>query len=198
MLRRILLKVVKHCPVNSITLFVYRSYFGYTIGSNVKIGKSVINCKRVSIADNVIIRNNNNISCGELQIGKGTTIHSDNKIIGSGFFRIGKDSRIINDHFFDVWNGIEIGDRTWFAGRSSQVWSHGSLKTKLGKDLAVYIGDDNYISSNCSIAPGVVIGNVNLIGLGSVVHKSFVDCNKVIAGNSAVVLKENVDWRDNW
>ena len=163
-MKKILFFIVKRLPSNRLRLFMYRTVFKYKIGTNVKIGKSVINAKDVVIGNNVLIRDNNTISCKILNIDDGVSIHSGNNIMGAGNFTIGENSRIINNHFIDLYNDVFIGANTWLAGRNSQIWTHGSIYTKQGKDLTVCIGDNVYISSNTSIAPGVRIGNINLVG----------------------------------
>ncbi|GHC44287.1 acyltransferase [Ulvibacter litoralis] len=198
-LKKILFKIIKLCPFNSVRLFIYRNFFKYTIGTNVFIGKSILNSKKVTIGNNVVIKNNCIITAGNVTIGNNTSIHSGNVIMGKASFSIGNNSRIINDHFIDVWNSVEIGNNTWLAGKASQLWTHGSIYTKTGKkDLSIKIGDNIYMASNCSIAPGVTIESLNLIGLGSVVTQSISSSKNIIAGNPAKIIKENIDWRENW
>lgn len=198
-LKKILFKLIKVCPSNKFRVIIYKKIFNYKIGTNVQIGKSVINAKNVIIGNNVIIRNNTTISCNSLKIGNNTVIHSGNVISGKNSFKIGENSRIINDHFIDLWNSVEIGNNTWLAGKRSQIWTHGSIHTKTGdKDLSIKIGNDIYIGSNSSISPGVKIESLNLIGLGSVLTKSIDSSRNIIAGNPARIIRENIDWRENW
>ena len=174
-------------------------FFKYKIGENTFIGKSIINCKNVMIGDNVVIRNKTNITCKNLKIGNKTAIHSGNVIMGSSDFFIGENSRIINDHFIDLWNNVEIGNNTWLAGKRSQLWTHGSIHTKTKKkDLSIKIGDNIYIGANTLIAPGVKIADLNLIGLGSIITNSFDTSKNIIAGNPAKIIKQDIDWRTNW
>lgn len=197
--KKILFKLIKLCPFNGVRVFIYKNLFKYKIGSNVFIGKSIINSKEVSIGNNVVIKHNTTIACSSLTIGTNTSILSGNTIMGKSSFSIGEDSRIINNHFIDLWNSVEIGNNTWLAGKRSQLWTHGSIYTKTGgKDLSIQIGDDIYIGSNCSIAPGVKIESLNLVGLGSVLTHSITTSKNIIAGNPAKIIKENIDWRDNW
>lgn len=195
----IILKVIKFIPINSFKVFLLKTIFGYSIGKNVKIGKAIIHCNKVTIGDNVYIADKNFIACDELIIGCDTSIHSGNIILGSANFSIGTNSRIINDHFFDLYHNIEIGNNTWIAGKGSQFWTHGSIYTKLKtKDLSIKIKNNIYIGSASYFAPGVFIESENLIGLGSVVTKSFLKKKTIIAGNPAVVVKQDIDWRINW
>ncbi|SEP54881.1 acyltransferase [Flavobacterium urocaniciphilum] len=197
--KSVILKLFKHIPSSSIKVFLLKTLFGYSIGRNVTIGKSIINCSKVNIGDNVKIADNNVFSCSELNIGSNSMIHSGNVFIGSSKFSIGSDSRIINNHYFDLWNNITIGNNTWIAGRNSQFWTHGSIHTKTNtKDLSITIKDNVYVGSSSCFAPGVNIESINLIGLGSVVTNDFNQSNSIIAGNPAKVVKENIDWRKNW
>lgn len=193
------LRIIKHLPLNSFRIFLLKKIFNYSIGKNVKIGKTIINCAKVTIGDNVYIASKNVIVCNELSIGDNTSIHSANVIQGNANFSIGNNSRIINNHHFDVWDDIQIGNNSWIAGKNSQFWTHGSIHTKTrNKNLSIVIKDDVYVGSACSFAPGVVIESVNLIGLGSVVTRSFTANETIIAGNPALIVKEAIDWRINW
>ncbi|KQW97706.1 hypothetical protein [Flavobacterium sp. Root420] len=197
--KSLFLKIIKHIPSNSARIFLLENMFGYSIGKNVKIGKVIINCNKVTIGDNVYIADNNLILCNELSIGQKTSIHSGNVFQGSANFSIGTNSRIINNHYFDLYHNIEIGNNTWIAGKSSQFWTHGSIHTKLkDKELSIVIKNDVYVGSACCFAPGVQIESENLIGLGSVVTKSFLKSKTIIAGNPALVVKQDIDWRINW
>jgi acetyltransferase-like isoleucine patch superfamily enzyme len=197
-MKKILFFVIKRLPSNYLRVEFYKLFFKYKIGSNVKIGKCVINANHVIIGDNVLIRDKNHISCNTLKIDNNVSIHSGNMIMGTANFSIGENSRIINNHFIDLYNNVTIGSNSWLAGKNSQIWTHGSISTKIGKNLEVTIGNDVYVGSNVSIAPGVKISNKNLIGLGSVVNKSFLDEKTIIIGNPSKIVKTDIDWRKDW
>ncbi|WP_159947776.1 acyltransferase [Polaribacter septentrionalilitoris] len=197
-MKRMLFFVITRIPFNSLRVFIYEYFFKYKIGINVKIGKCVINAKSVTIGNNVMIRDDNHIACKTLKIGENVSIHSGNRFMGTANFTIGDNSRIINNHFIDLYNNVTIGSNSWLAGKNSQIWTHGSLSTKQGKKLDVEIGDHVYIASNVNIAPGVKISDVNLVGLASVVTQSFNESETIILGNPSKVVKNNIDWRKNW
>ncbi len=192
------LKVIKYIPNSFLKVFLLKKLFGYKIGKNVKIGKALINCNKVIIGDDVLIADRNNFSCSQISIGNNTKIHSGNSFLGKGSFIIGNNSRIINDHYFDLWNNISIGDNTWIAGKNSQFWTHGSIHTKTNKDLSIVIEDNIYIGSSAKVAPGVKIASINVVGLGSVVIGHFDDSKTIIMGNPAKIVKKDIDWRINW
>ena len=197
-MRKVLFFIIKRLPSNFLRVKSYKLFFKYEIGKNAKIGKCVLNAKKVTIGDNVLIRDDNHISCGDLYIANNVSIHSGNRIMGNGNFSIGKDSRIINNHYIDLYNNVSIGHNSWLAGKSSQIWTHGSISTKLGKTLDVVIGSNVYVGSNVSIAPGVSIADNNLIGLGSVVTTSFKESNTIVLGNPSKIVKHNIDWKKDW
>lgn len=199
MKRAYIAKIIKRIPSNVLRVFFYRRLLKYNIGQNVKIGRSFINCKTVVIGNNVVIRHNNNIVCDSFLVGCNTKIHSGNTIVGNSSFSIGENSRIINNHFIDLWNKVKIGNNTWIAGRGSQFWTHGSIHTKRGtKDLGINIKNNVYIGSNTCISPGVTLESENLVGLGSVIQKSILTKRNIIAGNPAIIVKKNIDWRKHW
>lgn len=190
--------LIKFIPSNFIKIALLRNLFGCKIGKNVTIGRSIINCDKVKIGNGVQIGNKNTISCKQLNVGADTKIIYSNRFIGNATFSIGENSRIISSHYFDLYNNINIGNNTWIAGNNSQFWTHGSMQTKTGKDLSINIKDDVYVGSASRFAPGTKIASFNLIGLGSVVAGNFETENTIIMGNPAKVVKQNIDWRENW
>lgn len=58
---------------------------------------------------------------------------------------------------------------------------------------SVRVGNCNFFGINCSIYPGIVIGDYNLIGMGSVVLTDMLN-NEIWGGNPARKLKDNLYW----
>lgn len=56
-----------------------------------------------------------------------------------------------------------------------------------------YIGKNTFIGANCTILPGVSIGDNCIVGAGSVVRGNFSN-NSIIAGNHAVVVGNTMEW----
>ncbi len=58
----------------------------------------------------------------------------------------------------------------------------------------IIIKDHVWIGNGVKICKGITIAENNIIGMGSVVTKSFLETNCVIAGNPAKIVKRNVNW----
>ncbi|WP_290469532.1 hypothetical protein [Lacinutrix sp. MedPE-SW] len=66
-----------------------------------------------------------NVTIGKAYINCKKVIIGDNVKIANG-----NNSRVINNHYFDVWNNITIGNDSWIAGKNSEFWTHGSIHKK--------------------------------------------------------------------
>ena len=87
--------------------------------------------------------------------------------------------------------GIHINERTYIAFDVA-VLSHDFVRA-LRTDT--YIGEGCFIGAKSIIMPGVHIGNNCIVGAGSVVTKNVPD-NCIVAGNPAMIKKENVIIKD--
>ena len=93
-------------------------------------------------------------------------------------------------HFQDN-GGIEIGDGTMFGFNVSIATLNHDLSPEKRCDATpkpVKIGKKVWIGANCTILPGVTIGDNSVIGAGSVVTKD-IPKNVIAAGNPAKVIK---------
>jgi acetyltransferase-like isoleucine patch superfamily enzyme len=93
----------------------------------------------------------------------------------------GENTLVLDEHFFDVYGKISLGNGSWIAGHGSQFWTHGLSV----QDRDINIGQKNYIGTAVLFAPGTSIGSNNVVALGSVVM-SKLSCNaSLISGNPA-------------
>ena len=65
----------------------------------------------------------------------------------------------------------------------------------MNKDSSVVIGDHVWIGKRATINKGVRISNDSIVGASSVVTKSFMTSNVLIAGNPAIIRKQDITWR---
>lgn len=194
--------VISLMPFNFFRIILYRLLLRYEISFSSKIGIFTI------IAINSAKINNSYIGCFNrfrgpftLEINSGTHIGDKNEFICGDWVcerefmhseyvkkcKIGENTRITTLHFIDTTGGFELQDNSWIAGRQSQFWTHGAGVT----DRSIIIGKNCYIGSSVNFAPGVIIGDNNLVALGSVVTKKFNINNALIGGVPARIIREN-------
>lgn len=102
---------------------------------------------------------------------------------------LGDSSLIFDEHFFDVYGEIFIGNGSWIAGHGSQFWTHGLSV----EDRDIRIGENNYIGSAARFAPGTSIGSNNVVALGSVVLSKLVCDSSLISGFPAKAYRSIAD-----
>ena len=94
--------------------------------------------------------------------------------------------------YLDGRNGIEFGENVWMGPRVSIISMNHELSdyAQYVQDPPIQIGDNSWIGSGVTILPGVQLGEHTVIAAGSVVTKSFIQGNIVIAGVPAKIVKE--------
>lgn len=89
---------------------------------------------------------------------------------------------------------VHIGDRVMIGPNTSIITVNHPISLKgrrqhLAQGTPVTIGDDVWIGANCTILPGITIGNNVVVAAGAVVTKDVPD-NCVVGGVPAKVIKE--------
>ena len=106
--------------------------------------------------------------------------------------KIGKNVFINACCRFQDQGGIEIGDGSLIGHNTTIATLNHDFNPAKRQNLTpspVKIGKNVWIGSDCTILPGVTIGDGAIIGAGSVVTKS-VPKNTIAVGNPARVIKE--------
>lgn len=106
--------------------------------------------------------------------------------------KIGKNVFINACCRFQDQGGIEIGDGSLIGHNTTIATLNHDFNPAKRQNLTpspVKIGKNVWIGSDCTILPGVEIGDGAIIGAGSVVTKS-VPKNVIAVGNPARVIKE--------
>ncbi len=125
------------------------------------------------------------------KIGRGSTIHMGLKFYSLKNVRIGEDSIIGNDCFFDGRDKLFIGSHVDIA---SQVLIYNSEHDISSQDFkpildAVMIEDYVFVGPRAIMLPGVKIGKGAVVGAGAVVTKDVADF-AIVGGVPAAVLGE--------
>jgi maltose O-acetyltransferase len=100
----------------------------------------------------------------------------------------------LGDTYIVAYAPIIIGDGCSFSFRNMIITSThdvGNFGTVIGKP--VIIGRNVWITSNCTILPGVTIGDNTIIASGSVVTKDIP--SGVLAGGNPCKVIKNIDFR---
>ena len=106
--------------------------------------------------------------------------------------KIGKNVFINACCRFQDQGGIEIGDGSLIGHNTTIATLNHDFNPAKRQNLTprpVKIGKNVWIGSDCTILPGVIIGDGAIIGAGSVVTKS-IPQNVIAVGNPARVIKE--------
>ncbi|MEY8781118.1 sugar O-acetyltransferase [Allomuricauda sp. XS_ASV26] len=129
------------------------------------------------------------------------------------FGKTGKDCKIEDNFHCDIGSNIEVG-KNFYGGYNLVISDIAKVtigdncmiapnvgiytaghsispknRNKYGYAKPISIGDNVWIGGNCTILPGVLIGDNSVIAAGSVVTKN-VAPNIVVAGNPAKKIKD--------
>jgi len=195
----------------------FKSSFANIKGSNNSItsdNSSIKNCKLT------IVGNSNKIVLGKTVraslvsvsiYGNNNTIHiSDNVSIldldiyiedDHNIISINKNTSIHGSTHLAVIEGtsINIGSDCMFSSniqiRTGDSHSITNLKgDRLNCSSDVHIGDHVWIGTGVICLKGVTIPNNCIVGAASLLTGQFTECNSIIAGNPARLVKSNIDW----
>lgn len=86
-------------------------------------------------------------------------------------------------------------DITFRTGDSHSIMDWKGRRTNLSRDIIV--GSHVWICHKVIVNKGVKIGNNSVIATGSVVTKSVMEENVIVAGNPAKIVKRNIRWKDS-
>ena len=156
---------------------------GHRIHPSARIGICWVQAvERFEIDEGVQIGNFNAFRYLKLvKIGKGSRIVMFNWFLGgSGFepgavdhgalrtLRMGEHSHIISMHYIDCGGGVILHDHAWITGIRSTVLTHAFDPQNGGLILEpVTLEKAAAISTNCTVLPGVTIGEGALLAAGS-------------------------------
>lgn len=159
------------------------------ISHKAKIGRNCEIGNHTRVSGTVILDSGVKLGSGgyfeNICVGKNSVLEGSIVITGKGSGRItiGRECYIGHHTALDFSSDINIGNHVHVAGLSSGFWTHTSYKMCiLGIDLGmessevrelkpIKVEDNVYIGGNCTIYPGVTIGNHSIIAPNSAVTK---------------------------
>lgn len=165
---------------------------GAKIGSNCRIGFSVVSAKKIEMGDYVHIGHMNLIwRLERLELGTGSRVSLLNWITGGrrGSFRLGVNGGITVLHFLDASGGITIGANSIVSGRGSQLFTHGVSPDEPRIRRPITIGDWCSVGSAARFVPGAGLPSYCILGMGAVVTKAFTEDYVLMGGVPARIIK---------
>lgn len=200
-----LARIIAIMPTNKARCFLYRNIFKYKIRRSYIGWKTIIAVDYAELIECSIGNRNKFVGPIRITINKDSSIGSMN-VFSCGwwtkeerfkdvnyerYLQIGEKTLVTSNHYFDVVGSFVLGDYSWIAGNGSQFWTHGAGV----EDRNITIGESCYIGSAVRFAPGSLIGDNCIVGLGSIVTKRLDINNAFIAGHPAKVIRKNYDWK---
>jgi len=140
-----------------------------------------------------------------LKIGKGCRFNCGSDIWFEdvqGRLEIGESSTFQSVHFAitEPKSSIDIGSNCMFAydidirtGDSHSILSNlDNRRLNYAKDIVIH--NNFWVAEHVNILKGVSVSRNSIVATGSILTKSVTAENVVVAGNPAVIVKENVRW----
>lgn len=183
------------CEIGENSIIIAKKIY---IGENCYIGENVeINADELWIGDGVTITEKCKINTKYVEIGKGTGIIEETRIGGGSAFelesgiKIGENSLII-ESVINTTKLVKIGNRTAISPGCRLFTHHHWQSVLLGGIVnfkGINIGDDVHITNNCTIAPGVIIGNSILVLSNSNIDRE-IESNTIVGGNPIKIISD--------
>jgi len=186
---------------------VLNLFFGFEIHSTARVGVSLISVAKLKMGPGSRIGHLNVIKgLEELTMEESATVGNLNWITAhpkddKKFFRkyqsrrtrlvLSEHSAVTSRHLIDCTDSIEIGRFATVAGYGSQLLTHSiDLNESEQSCYPIIIGDHNFIGTRTIILPGVSVGNMVVVGAGSVINTSLTIEFGLFAGQPAKFIKK--------
>lgn len=124
-------------------------------------------------------------------------VHWTSKVFGVEKIKRGtRCPGLANGCHIDGRNGIVIGGNVRIGPRVSLIsMNHDVLSyDKYIETKPIVIGENSWLASNVIVLAGVELGEHTIVAAGSVVTKSFLEGNQIIAGNPARSIRRIAEY----
>lgn len=165
-------------PAHRIKNSLLRS-LGHQIGRSAVVGPGLfIKIGRISVGEHTrigpfnVFRGLTSVQLDDFaRIGQWNWISASGDLVragGKGSLSIGEHSALTARHYLDCSGGISIGRFTTVAGVRSTFITHGiDWRTAQQRTRSIHVGDYCIISSNTAVAPGTIVGDRLVTGMGA-------------------------------
>lgn len=183
-----------------------QAFFGYKIHPTARIGYTIIQSRRLRMAQHSAIRNLTFIrGLDEVSLGENARLGSLNWItaLPSGnteFFSqlerrpsltIEDHAAVTNRHLIDCTDEVSIGEFATLAGWGSQIVSH-SIDPKTGRQDAqpVRVGRYCFVGTRVILLKGCSLPDHSILAAGSVLNRAHADSHGLYSGVPAMRVRE--------
>lgn len=128
-------------------------------------------------------------------IGRNTRLCSSFKLIGTGAFNVGCETWIGHEVFIVasaavfIGNNVDIAPCVFLGTGTHDIDPNGVRISGKGRSKEIKIEDGAWIGARSTIMPGVTIGEMAIVGAGSLVL-SDVPARSIVVGVPAKVIKK--------
>ena len=193
----------------------YRLLFGFEISPGARIGIALLDAEEVVLEEGARIGHLNLITrVGRLEMGRNARIGVCNVIRGGqrvslgaystvmrfnvlnaipdhdcttspvSELHLGAGAIVVSGHRIDFTDRVSIGRNVIIGGRNSSLWTHNRQET-----APIVVGDFCYLGSEVRLAPGAVLADECILGLGAVLAGEVREPRSLVAGVPARVVR---------
>lgn len=110
---------------------------------------------------------------------------------GPGSFTLGAEASLTSRHYIDCTGGVQIGAYTTVAGERSTFLTHGISWVSSDQTYgAIVIGEYCLLSSNVQVAPGAVVGDRIVVGMGATIAGALTEPGLYVQPRAELVKRE--------
>lgn len=159
----------------------------------IRIGFGATACVPTFSSTLMITKPGTLIFAGKAIFGEGINLRNSGIIYCGDNFCCNANFRITCGSKIDIGNNVLIGWNSSIRDSNGhKIFQRGG---QVPNNKPVFIGDHVWIGAEAHILRGTSIDNDSVVGFGSIVAGQFSQKNVIIAGNPAIIIKENVDWK---